>query len=464
MFDKNLLPELKGAPLSIIFLLAMTGNRTISVSDLSAQTGFDRKTTRKGLDLLIEHQIVTCPRTNRYQLVGKNVQLPLYWDEKIEPLPEAETEWGKIPQNCGEFPQLETRIEELERRVSDLEEWGKIPKLGNIPQNWGKIPQNEMAIELLSGNDNGENFPTCGKIPQNCGEIPHEVNLINIENTDPKEVSKYVDIDTYLLNENSNNTKLPDVENFPNEEKIPELFLSAWNAAMQQMEASMGKGTFMDILHGAVPIGYEDGHYTILMDNTFKRDWAEVRLTDMIEKILMMMLDRKVTVSFVIDNVSDQDGDAARVQDRSAGEAAAAVQSPCAQYEAPSLELLPGSGELIGICNDYLLDPTGIDYSKEQLQELISLEPDPEVLQFILPIATKFDNAKTWCGKDLQAAKRSLLRKNGIVNGMAAEIVHNDAATLEMIYEVCSELCPENKDAVGSRIRALTAEGKIPEF
>lgn len=448
MFDKDLLPELKGAPLSIIFLLAMTGNRTISVSDLSAQTGFDRKTTRKGLDLLIEHQIVTCPRTNRYQLVGKNMQLPLYWDEKIEPLPEAETDWGKNPQ-MGNFPQLETRIEELERRVSDLEDWGKIPQRGNFPQNWGNFPQNEIAIELPAGIDNEEKLPERGKIPQNCGEFLQEVNLINIENTETIEVSKYVDTDTYLLETNSNNNKLPEGEIFPNEEKIPDLFLTAWNAAMQQMEASMGKGSFTDILHGAVPIGYEDGHYTILMDNTFKRDWAEVRLTDTIEKILMMMLDRKVTVSFVIDEASDQ----TEVENSS---------EPA--YEAPSLELLPGSGELIGICNDYLLDPTGINYSKEQLQELISMEPDPEVLQFILPIATKFENAKTWCGKDLQAAKRSLLRKNGIVNGMAAEIVHNDAATLEMIYEVCSELCPENKDAVGSRIRALTAEGKIPEF
>ena len=86
------------------------------------------------------------------------------------------------------------------------------------------------------------------------------------------------------------------------------------------------------------------------------------------------------------------------------------------------------------------------------------------MLRFVLPIVTKFENAKTWCGKDLQAAKRSLLRKYGIVNGMAAEIVHNEAATLEMIFEVCRELCPENKDAVGSRLRALTSEGKIPEF
>ena len=460
MFDKNLLPELKGAPLSIIVYLMLEGNRTATMTDMVAATGFSDKPIKAGLKMLMDQQIITCPRFNRYQLAGKNMQLPLYWDEKIEALPES----GESPKNSGEIPELLSRIEELEQRVYILEN-RRNSEFGETPENFGETPKIEI---LEAAEDFGETPKKFGESPKNPGETPKNnpdpiKELIKIYEN--KEVSKYVDIDTYLLNKETAVNQLPESGETPKKPgEIPELFLSAWNAAMQQMEASMSKGSFMDILHGAVPIGYEDGHYTILMDNTFKRDWAEVRLTDMIEKILMMMLDRKVTVSFVIDNVSDQDGDAARVQDRSAGEAAAAVQSPCAQYEAPSLELLPGSGELIGICNDYLLDPTGIDYSKEQLQELISLEPDPEVLQFILPIATKFDNAKTWCGKDLQAAKRSLLRKNGIVNGMAAEIVHNDAATLEMIYEVCSELCPENKDAVGSRIRALTAEGKIPEF
>lgn len=445
MFDKNLLPELKGAPLSIIVYLMLEGNRTATMTDMVAATGFSDKPIKAGLKVLMDQQIITCPRFNRYQLAGKNMQLPLYWDEKIEALPES----GETLKNPGEIPELLSRIEELEQRVYDLEN-RRNSEFGETPGNFGETPKIEI---LEAAEDFGETPEKFGESPKKTGETPKNETdpikeLINIY--EKKEVSKYVDIDTYLLYKQTKVNQLPDFGETPkNPGEIPELFLSAWNAAMQQMEASMGKGSFMDILHGAMPIGYEDGHYTILMDNTFKRDWAEVRLTDTIEKILMMMLDRKVTVSFVIDEASDQ----TEVENSS---------EPA--YEAPSLELLPGSGELIGICNDYLLDPTGIDYSKKQLQELISLEPDPEVLQFILPIATKFDNAKTWCGKDLQAAKRSLLRKNGIVNGMAAEIVHNDAATLEMIYEVCSELCPENKDAVGSRIRALTAEGKIPEF
>ena len=443
MFTKELLPELKGAPLSIIFLLAMTGNRTISVSDLSIQTGFDRKTTRKGLDILMEHKIVTSPRTNRYQLVGKNVQLPLYWDEKIEPLPAAESECGNFPQR-GNFPQLEDRIEDLERRVANLEECGNIPQCGKIPQLCGNIPQNDMVIDMA---DCGKNTQW-GNFPQEKGNNSPNVNLINIENTGIKEVSKYVDIDAYLLDVNSNNTKLPKGENFPNQEKIPHEALNAWNACMQQMKGQMGRGSYMDILHGAVPAGYEDGHYTVLVENQFKRDWAEARLTQTLEKILSGILGVKVSVSFAVDLQTEQD-QGTRFED---------------QDEAPSLELLPGSGELTEICNAYLLDPIGINYSMSELKELISMNPDPEVLRFVLPIATRFENAKTWCGKDLQSAKRILLKKFGIVNGMAAEIVHNDAATLEMINEICTELCPENKNAVGSRIRQMTSDGKIPEL
>ena len=423
MIDKSMLPDLKGAPLSIIFLLAMTGNRTVTLNDLAEGTGFSDKPLKAGLKKLSELQIVTSPRFNRYQLAGKNLQLPLYWGETIEALPES----GETPKNPGEFPELLQRIEELEQRVLTLEN-RRNSESGETPEKFGDSPKNP------------------GETPKNSTDPIKE--LINIYEN--KEVSKYVDTDTYLLNSTDQYKQLPEFGETPkNPGEIPDLFATAWKAAMQQMEGQMGRGSYMDILHGAVPAGYEDGHYTILMDNQYKRDWAEVRVTETLEKILSGILGLKASVSFVLDQ-----------------QAAISSQQPAASdpYEAPSLELLPGSGELTEICNDYLLEPTGIEYSNEQLQELISMDPDPAVLRFVLPIATRFENAKTWCGKDLQSAKRILLKKFGIVNGMAAEIVHNDAATLEMINEICTELCPENKNAVGSRIRQMTSDGKIPEL
>ena len=345
MIDKSMLPDLKGAPLSIIFLLAMTGNRTVTLNDLAEGTGFSDKPLKAGLKKLSELQIVTSPRFNRYQLAGKNLQLPLYWDEKIEALPES----GETPKNSGEIPELLSRIEELEQRVYILEN-RRNSDFGETPENFGETPKK------------------FGESPKNPGETPKNnpdpiKELINIYEN--KEVSKYVDIDTYLLNKQNNVNQLPGSGETPKKPgEIPDLFLSAWNAAMQQMEASMGKGSFMDILHGAVPIGFEDGHYTILMDNTFKRDWAEARLTDTVERILSTMLDRKVSVSWVIDSgQAEMNGDSP-------------MKETVPEYDAPSLELLPGSGELTEICNDYLLEPTGIEYSNEQLQELISMDPE----------------------------------------------------------------------------------------
>ena len=449
MFDKNsllnLLPDLKGSPLSIVLFLALQGNRTVTMNELAAGTGFSDKSLKAGLKKLSDQQIVTSPRFNRYQLIGKNLQLPLYWDEMIEPLQES----GETPKNSGDIPELKQKVKELEQRIFALEN-RRNSESGETPEKFGETPKIEV---LPAYTDFGETPGNFGDSPKKTGETPKNnqdpiKELINIYET--KEVSKYVDIDTYLLMSNSNTNLLPESGETPKKSgEIPELFATAWKAAMQQMEGQMGKGSYMDILHGADPAGYEDGHYTILMENQFKRDWAEARLTQTLEKILSGILGVNVTVSFAVD------------QQEAINSQQLTTSDP---YEAPSLELLPGSGELTEICNDYLLEPTGIEYSNEQLQELISMDPDPAVLRFVLPIATRFENAKTWCGKDLQSAKRILLKKFGIVNGMAAEIVHNDAATLEMINEICTELCPENKNAVGSRIRQMTSDGKIPEL
>ena len=452
MFDKNsllnLLPDLKGSPLSIVLFLALQGDRTVSMNELTEGTGFSDKPIKAGLKLLMDQQIVTRPRVNRYQLTGKNLQLPLYWGETVEALPGS----GETPNYSGEFPELMQRVRDLEARVWQLEN-RRISESGDIPENFGETPKIEV---LPSGSDFGETPKNIGETPDYSGETPKNdqdpiKELINIYVD--KEVSKYIDTDNYLLTDNSNVNQLPGSGETPkNPGELPELFSTAWKAAMQQMESQMGRGSFMDILHGAVPTGYEDGHYTVTMDNPYKRDWAEARLTETLEKILSGILGVKVSVSFAVDRTEDIPAEPNEFK-----------------YEAPSLELLPEpedpkQKELTKICNDYLLDPTGIKYSNEQLQELIKTDPDPEVLRYILPIATKIENAKAWCGKDLYTAKRLLLKKYGIVNGMAAEIVQNETATMEMITEVCNELCPENKGAVGDRIRQLTSDGKIPEL
>jgi hypothetical protein len=148
---------------------------------------------------------------------------------------------------------------------------------------------------------------------------------------------------------------------------------------------------------------------------------------------------------------------------------AASHPEPEQDFGAPSLELLPvpedpQEAALTNICNDYLVQPDGIDYSKDELRELIRMQPDPEVLQYILPRATRFENAKIWCSKDIVSAKKALLRKYQITKALASEISHNEYATMEMIEDLCDQYCPNDPGLVGVRIRDLTADGKPLEF
>ena len=409
MFDKNsllnLLPDLKGSPLSIVLFLALQGDRTVTMNELTEGTGFSDKPIKAGLKLLMDRQIVTRPRVNRYQLTGKNLQLPLYWGETIEALPGS----GETPNYSGDFPKLMQRVRDLEARVWQLEN-RNFSEFGEIPGKSGETPK----IEVLPYRTNyGETPGNFGETPNYSGETPKKEGdpikeLINIYEN--KEVSKYVDTDTYLHSDNSNDIQLPESRETPkNPGDIPELFSTAWKAAMQQMESQMGRGSFMDILHGAVPTGYEDGHYTIMMDNQFKRDWAEARLTDTLEKILTCILSVKVSVSFVVDHQ----------------EPAADDTDPELPYEAPSLELA---------------------YSKEQLQEMIKIGTDPDVLRFLLPRMSNYEAALTWCCWPLKQAKHKLLTRYKIIGAARSELTNNPAVSLETIYEVCEELCPDGKN------------------
>ena len=438
MFDKNsllnLLPDLKGPALSIVLFLALRGDRTVSMNELTEGTGFSDKPIKAGLKLLMDRQIVTRPRVNRYQLTGKNLQLPLYWGETVEALPGS----GETPNYSGDFPELMERVRDLEARVWQLEN-RRISESGDIPGNIGESPKIEV---LPCGSGFGETPGNFGESPNYSGETPKNnqapiKELINMYEN--KEVSKYPDTDKYLLTESTNVNQLPGSGETPkNAGDIPELFGSAWKAAMQQMESQMGKGSYMDILHGAVPTGYEDGHYTILMDNQWKRDWAEARLTKTIEGILSMILSVPVSVSFVAEKPAADDSPVRLSED--------------VLYDTPSLELLPVPDDpkkkvLTEICNAYLLEPTGIEYSNEQLLEMINNnDPDPEVLRFLLPRMTNYEAALTWSCWPLKQAKHKLLTKYKIIGAARAELTNNPAVTLETIYDVCEELCPDGRN------------------
>ena len=84
--------------------------------------------------------------------------------------------------------------------------------------------------------------------------------------------------------------------------------------------------------------------------------------------------------------------------------------------------------------------------------------PDPDVLRYILPRATMFENAKKWCEMDIRKAKKTLLRKYGIIGAALAELSNNDLVTMDLISEVCHELCPEDKGLAVYRLKELAKE------
>ena len=469
MFEHFSLADVKAAPLSIMVYLSMNGNRAVSVSDLAAETGFTEKPIRKGLDKLQELGVVISPRKNRYQLTGREYQLPLSWGEQVLPSGDSPVISGYIPGKAGNSPELERRVSLLEKAVfgyqdqvpgdspemqgdyplwdSETDEDPEVEVLpreewaGNIPGKMGVFPYQKEQRQVVSGQWSGNTPEKQGENTETTGENP-EVLINNITNNPEKEVSKYVGRSTYLPdNKSKEGTELTGAGEIPEEAEI------RWKTAKEQLKGQTDQGTYATILKKAELIGYESGHYTVAVENAYVKDWAEARLWKLTEKILSMLEGGVVSVSFVVDQSTQ----------------ITAASEEADKYPAPSLELLPmpedsKAAELTEICNDYLLDPAGIEYSNDQLRELTKMIPDPDVLRYILPRATMFENAKKWCEMDIRKAKKTLLKKYGIIGAAQAELSNNDLVTLELISKVCDELCPENKGLAVYRIKELAKE------
>lgn len=511
MFDHFSLADVKAAPLSIMVYLSMNGNRAVSVTDLAAETGFTEKPIRKGLATLQELGVVVSPRKNRYQLTGREYQLPLSWGEQVLPSGDSPVITGYIPVNTGNSPELERRVSLLEKAVFGYENKGTriedragvspdvagdfplwdsemddeemvevLPRVeysGNIPGKLGVYPYKKEQRQVVSGQWSGNtpekqgDFPErveikssthfekeseageipeeAGIIPENTGEIPEM--LINNINTPEEEVSKQVSRSTYLPEKNNTEVNLT---TGPGE--IPDRTgeVIRWNAALQQMEMLMGKQTFTTILKDAVLLGYEDGHYTVGVKNQMVKDWADQRCRETIEGMLSRMGYGQQTVSFVVSGVVSSE------TVKPAPKSVSFAQLDSVQELRPAtLDLLQGDGELVEICNDYLLDPVGNEYSKEQLQELINMHPDPEVLQWVLQRIAKFNIAKKWCSLDIQNAKRKLLQNiYHIIDPALSELSNNNFVTLDMISEECEKYCPKDKELAVFHLRELGKE------
>jgi len=87
----------------------------------------------------------------------------------------------------------------------------------------------------------------------------------------------------------------------------------AWQSALGQLQMEMPKASFETWVRDTRLISYEDGLFNIGVRNAYAREWLESRLTSTVTRLLMGMMNRDVSVAFVVNQLalSDEEGDEA---------------------------------------------------------------------------------------------------------------------------------------------------------
>lgn len=74
----------------------------------------------------------------------------------------------------------------------------------------------------------------------------------------------------------------------------------AWLAAQGQLQLEMPKAAYDTWVRDADYFSYEDGMFVISVHNAYARDWLESRLSSTVVRILTGMMNRTVTVRFIV--------------------------------------------------------------------------------------------------------------------------------------------------------------------
>lgn len=74
----------------------------------------------------------------------------------------------------------------------------------------------------------------------------------------------------------------------------------AWQAALGQLQMDMPKASFDTWVRNAEIVSYEDNVFIIGVPNTYARDWLESRLTSKIKRILCGIMNRTVSLRFIV--------------------------------------------------------------------------------------------------------------------------------------------------------------------
>lgn len=74
----------------------------------------------------------------------------------------------------------------------------------------------------------------------------------------------------------------------------------AWQSVLGQLQMEMPRASFDTWVRDTRPLQYEGGLLTVGVRNAYARDWLESRLANNVRRLLIDILDSKVSVSFVV--------------------------------------------------------------------------------------------------------------------------------------------------------------------
>jgi chromosomal replication initiator protein len=109
----------------------------------------------------------------------------------------------------------------------------------------------------------------------------------------------------------------------------------AWQAAVGQLEMEMPKAAFDTWVRDARFITYEDGDFVIGVKNAYARDWLDSRLSSTITRLLTGIMNRTVSVRFIVwQNIGElgleltEDGEPYEESDETDEETSSTIQAP----------------------------------------------------------------------------------------------------------------------------------------
>ncbi len=97
----------------------------------------------------------------------------------------------------------------------------------------------------------------------------------------------------------------------------------AWQGALGQLQREMPRTSFDTWVRDTCLVNYDDGQFSIGVRNAYTRDWLESRLTSTATRLLMGIMNREVSISFVVDDhlkADDDDQDDDRNDDEHKGD------------------------------------------------------------------------------------------------------------------------------------------------